>query len=159
MKKIIPVATAIGIIAYVMSCTKATSGYYSCSGPSAASDSTILLLYATRHGMDAVADTSWLYYQIIDTGTGTNPTGRSKVTFTYVGKFLNDSYFDSTSAPQTFELDSLIEGWQYGLPKIRNGGRIKLLVPSALAFGCRGNGSIQPNTPLYFDVRLIGVAN
>jgi len=74
-----------------------------------------------------------------------------------VGKFLNGDNFDSTTSPVTYELDSLVQGLQYGLLKIRAGGRIKLLVPSALAFGCVGKGNIPPNTPLYFDVSLINV--
>ncbi|HVM88335.1 MAG TPA: FKBP-type peptidyl-prolyl cis-trans isomerase [Puia sp.] len=159
MKKLLLAFVTFGIIAYVLSCTKTTSGYVSCTGPTAASDSTVLLAYANAHGITAVADTSWLYYQIIDTGSGATPYGRSKITVNYVGKYLTGVNFDSTASPATFELDSLIPAWQYGIPKIRAGGHIKLLVPSALAFGCTGNGNIQPNTPLFFDVNLISVTN
>jgi FKBP-type peptidyl-prolyl cis-trans isomerase FkpA len=157
MKKTILVLALIGTISYIFSCTKATSGYYSCSGPSAASDSTALKAYAINHGITPEADTSGLYYQIIDTGSGPNPIGRNKITVSYIGKYLTGEYLDSTTSPVTLELDSLIKGWQYGLPKIRPGGRIKLLIPSALAFGCTGSNNVPANTPLYFDVSLINV--
>jgi FKBP-type peptidyl-prolyl cis-trans isomerase len=49
----------------------------------------------------------------------------------------------------------VIDGWKIGLPLIKKGGRIKLIIPSALAYSCTGAGtSIPPNTPLYFDVTL-----
>jgi len=52
-------------------------------------------------------------------------------------------------------LNGLIKGWQYGLPKIKSGGCIKLLIPSALGYSCTGYGSsIPPDAPLYYDVYL-----
>ena len=158
MKKILIAVTLLSASIYFLSCSKSsTPGYYTCSGPTAAQDSTALLAFAKSNNMTPTADTSWLYYQIISQGTGTTPSAKSKVTVNYVGKFMNGSNFDSTTAPVTFELDSLILGWQYGLPKIQAGGHIKLLVPSSLAFGCTGSGNIPANTPLFFDVQLISV--
>ena len=81
-----------------------------------------------------------------------------QVTVTYVAKYLNGDVFDSTTAPVVLPLATLILGWQYGLPKIQPGGRIKLLIPSALAYGCEGTSNIPPNTPVYFDISLISVS-
>jgi FKBP-type peptidyl-prolyl cis-trans isomerase FkpA len=149
---------AVPLVIYSISCVKASSDSYTCTGPAASEDSAILKSFALSNNIDAVADASGLYYQIIDTGApGPNPIGKNKITVNYVGKFLSGIKFDSTTSPVVFELDSLIKGWQYGLPKIRPGGHIKLLVPSALGFGCYGNSYIPPNTPLYFDVSLISV--
>lgn len=158
MKKLLIALASLGILIYFISCNKNSSpGYYSCTGPSAAADSSTLLAFANANTITPKADTSGLYYQIIQQGSGSTPTGTSKITVTYVGKFMNGNYFDSTTSPVTFQLDSLITGWQYGLPKIQAGGHIKLLVPSALAFGCYGSGSIPPNSPLYFDITLVNV--
>ncbi|HXB45295.1 MAG TPA: FKBP-type peptidyl-prolyl cis-trans isomerase [Puia sp.] len=158
MKKAVIALAILGICIYFISCNKNTSpGYFSCTGIAAANDSSQLLAFAKAYGITPIADTSWLYYQIINQGTGAFPIGSSKITVNYVGKFMNGDNFDSTTTPATFQLDSLITGWQYGLPKIKAGGRIKLLLPSALAFGCTGNGQIPPNSPLYFDVTLISV--
>ena len=158
MKKTSIAVALLSASIYFFSCSKSsTPGYFSCSGPSAAQDSTALLAFAKSNNMTPTADTSWLYYQIISQGIGTPPSAKSKITVNYVGKFMNGTNFDSTTAPVTFELDSLILGWQYGLPKIQAGGHIKLLVPSALAFGCTGSGNIPVNTPLFFDVQLISV--
>jgi FKBP-type peptidyl-prolyl cis-trans isomerase FkpA len=43
------------------------------------------------------------------------------------------------------------------LPKIGVGGRIKMLIPSALAWGCTGYGPVPGNAPVYFDVTLLQV--
>jgi FKBP-type peptidyl-prolyl cis-trans isomerase FkpA len=158
MKKIMIILSILGILVYVISCTKTgNTAYSSCTGSPAVADSTVLLAFAKANGITPIADSSWLYYQIINQGSGASPIGTSKITINYVGTFLSGQYFDSTTAPVTFELDSLIKGWQYGLPKIQAGGRIKLLVPSALAFGCAGTTAIPPNAPLYFDITLISV--
>jgi len=66
-----------------------------------------------------------------------------------------DQLSDPTRSGWT--LSSLIEGWKIGIPLIKKGGRIKLIIPSALAYGCTGYASIPPNTPLYFDVTLTDV--
>jgi len=143
----------------MVSCSKPTSsGYFSCSGPSPADDSTQLLGFAKNNSITPIKDTSFLFYQILSQGTGITPVGTSKITVTYVGKLMDGTIIDSTgTTPRTFELDSLITGWQYGLKKIQAGGEIKLLIPSALAFGCNGTSGIAPNSPLYFDVQLLGV--
>jgi len=157
MKKLILLVIGAGFLIYLFSCVKSTAGFNSCTGPAAIDDSTALKTYAQQNGITAVHDTSWLYYQIITQGSGPAPVGTSKITVSYVGKYLNGNLFDSTISPVTFELDSLIKGWQYGLPKIEAGGHIKLLVPSALAFGCAGSGAIPSNTPVFFDINLIAV--
>jgi len=158
MKKILTLLASLGILLYFISCNKNnTPGYISCTDPTPAADSSALLGFAKANAITPTADTSGLYYQIIQQGSGSTPTGTSKITVNYVGKYMNGDYFDSTTSPVTFQLDSLITGWQYGLPKIQASGHIKLLVPSALAFGCSGSGIIPPNSPLYFDVTLLNV--
>jgi len=158
MKKVLIMLAGFGVLIYFISCNKNTSpGYFSCTGLPPASDSSALVAFAKEYAITLTADTSGLYYQIIQQGSGATPTGTSKITVTYVGKFMNGTEFDSTTSPVTFQLDSLITGWQYGLPKIQAGGHIKLLVPSALAFGCVGTGGIPPNSPLYFDITLLNV--
>lgn len=158
MNKILIVLVSFVALFYFISCNKSsTPGYFSCTGLSPASDSSTLIAFANANTITPKADTSGLYYQIIQQGSGSTPTGTSKITVTYVGRFMNGNDFDSTTSPVTFQLDSLITGWQYGLPKIKAGGHIKLLIPSALAFGCSGSGSIPPNSPLYFDIALLNV--
>ena len=154
MKRLIIATVCTALIIY--GCGKTTAGYISsyCAGPSAVSDSTALLAFAAKYGITPAADTSWLYYQIINPGTGAVPGGKSKIYVRYAGRFMDGTYFDSTATGRRFELDSLLQGWQYGLPKIKTGGQIKLLIPSALAYGCAGASGIPANAPIYFNIYL-----
>ncbi|HLK27745.1 MAG TPA: FKBP-type peptidyl-prolyl cis-trans isomerase [Puia sp.] len=156
MKKIILVIVCVTSLLYIISCAKSTPGYYSCEGVPASYDTATIALFAKQHGLTVIQDTSLIYYQIITQGSGATPTAKSKVTVNYVGTLLNGNQFDSVNAI-TFELDSVIKGWQYALPKIQTGGHIKFLVPSSLAFGCTGTPSIPANAPLFFDVQLLNV--
>jgi FKBP-type peptidyl-prolyl cis-trans isomerase FkpA len=72
---------------------------------------------------------------------------------------MDSTIFDSTTNPAKtgFTLGGLITGWQMALPKIRTGGRIKMLIPSKYGYGCSGSGPVQPNTPIFFDVTLVSI--
>jgi FKBP-type peptidyl-prolyl cis-trans isomerase FkpA len=155
MKKLFFAVLCAVLFIYVISCNKSTPGSSTCIGPSAVSDSTPLLAFAKKYGITPTVDTSKLYYEIINPGSGASPSATSKIFVRYAGRLMDGTYFDSTAATLRFAMDSLIKGWQYGLPKIKSGGRIKLLIPSALAFGCQGAaGVVPPNSPLYFDIYL-----
>jgi hypothetical protein len=71
---------------------------------------------------------------------------------------MNGTTFDSSNNV-TLPLNALIEGFKIGLPLIGIGGRIKLIIPSSLAYGCQGGGSIPSNSPLYFDITLDNATN
>lgn len=113
--------------------------------------------YASANGIDVVKHGTGMYYQILDPGTGVTPTANSTVTATYVGKLLNGAIFDSQTA--SFPLSGVIEGWQIGIPLIKKGGKIKLIIPSSYAYGCNGSSgaNIPPNAVLFFDISLIDV--
>ncbi len=158
MKHLLIAVFLISTIVYAVSCSKTTANEGSCTGPKAVTDSAQLLAFAKKYIINAVADTSWLYYEIINPGAGASPSPTSKVFVRYAGRFMDGSYFDSSTVSRRFAMDSLIKGWQYGLPKIKPGGQIKLLVPSSLAYGCRGvPGAIPVNAPLYFNIYLDSV--
>jgi FKBP-type peptidyl-prolyl cis-trans isomerase FkpA len=154
MKRIFFTIAVFVTTVYVFSCNKTSINQTSCSGPAAVTDSTALLAFAKTYGITPTADTSWMYYQIITPGTGASPVAKSKVFVRYAVRYMDGTYIDSTTTAHEFELDSLIAGWQYGLPKIKAGGEIKLLLPSELAYGCQGSTNIQSNSPLYFNIYL-----
>jgi FKBP-type peptidyl-prolyl cis-trans isomerase len=100
-----------------------------------------------------------LLYEIVKPGTGEYPKVGDVVTVHYTGTLVNGTKFDSSEGGQPAEFtlanDSVIAGWVEGLQKINKGGKIKLYIPPALAYGENGPGQIPPNSALVFDVELI----
>jgi peptidylprolyl isomerase len=97
-------------------------------------------------------------------GEGAEATGGSKVSVHYVGvAFSNGEEFDASwnrGQPFEFKLGAgqVIPGWDAGVEGMKVGGRRKLTIPSAMAYGARGAGGvIAPNEPLVFVVDLLSV--
>lgn len=159
MKKITIAAVCIAIIGYSVSCVKSTAGYTSCNGVDPAQDSAQLIHFAAD-SITLTKDTTGVYFQILDSGSGVAPVNTSGLLVTYTGMLMDKTVFarDSSSNLKGLQLGQLIPGWQIGLPKIKKGGHIKLLIPSAFAYGCAGSGNtIPPNSPVYFDIYLLDV--
>ena len=98
-----------------------------------------------------------MYYQILEEGKGDLVSLNDTVTVFYKGSILKDGYvFNETKdEPATFPLNRLIKGWQLGLPLCRVGGKIKLVIPSGLAYSIRSRASdIPPNSILVFDITV-----
>jgi FKBP-type peptidyl-prolyl cis-trans isomerase FkpA len=126
-----------------------------CQPASVSSERPQMIAYCTANNITYTEDNSGLLYQIIDPGTGMAPIATSSISVVYTGKLFTGVTFDATANPITLSLSGVIDGWKIGLPLIKKGGRIKLIIPSALAYSCTGAGSsIPPNTPLFFDVTL-----
>ena len=100
----------------------------------------------------------------IVTGEGTEAVAGSKVEVHYVGvSFTTGAEFDASwnrGEPFRFTLGrgQVIQVWDAGVAGMRVGGRRRLTIPSALAYGARGAGGvIKPHEPLVFVVDLISV--
>ena len=159
MKKMMKIALIAGFFGLMLSCTKSDSGGTGCTNVPVEKDADTIQSYITQHQLENVfKDASGLYYQVLQPGTGAYPTVSSEIKIKYKGYFLNGNVFDQNqdAASTGWILSTLIPDWQVGIPKINRGGTIRLFVPSALGYGCRGSGSvIPPNTVLLFDVELV----
>jgi FKBP-type peptidyl-prolyl cis-trans isomerase len=112
-----------------------------------------------RDGVKTTA--SGLQYEILTEGSGAMPKATDKVTVHYRGTLIDGTEFDSSYArnqPVTFPLSNVIPGWTEGLQLVKAGGKAKLYIPSALAYGERGAGpKIGPNEALVFEVELVSI--
>ena len=97
-------------------------------------------------------------------GEGEEATKGSKVSVHYVGvAFSTGDEFDASwnrGEPFAFKLGAgqVIPGWDAGVEGMKVGGRRKLTIPSAMAYGARGaGGAIKPHEPLVFVVDLLSV--
>lgn len=157
MNKLRIVLLVAGAFMLALACSKSTTGS-SCTNVPVANDVDSINYYIQEHQLENVLkDPSGLYYQILQPGTGRFPTVSSRVYIKYTGHLINGTVFDQNQDALTtgWVLSTLIPGWQIGIPKINMGGKMRLLVPSALGYGCRGSGAaIPPNSVLIFDVEL-----
>ena len=125
----------------------------------AAADDAAIQAYIKANNITAMKDSSsGLYYQVITPGTGAYPTIGSSISGQYTGKLLNGTVFDSGSIPND-PLTGFIAGWQIGIPHINTGGRILLLIPSALGYGNTTKQGIPANSVLIFTFDLTGFNN
>ncbi|MBN2615295.1 MAG: FKBP-type peptidyl-prolyl cis-trans isomerase [Bacteroidales bacterium] len=119
-------------------------------------DKQIIENYVQANNLQGTFTSSGLYYVIVSPGGSVHPTLDSTVNVDYKGSFLSGSVFDQ-GTNVSFTLNQVILGWQEGLQLIGAGGKIILIIPSALAYGTSGSGSIPSNTVLRFDVTLNSV--
>lgn len=141
----------------IVSCSGCIKDDKGCTNIKPEDEQSQILAYAQAKGIIATRHSSGMYYEIVAPGSGVTPGSSSKVTVTYTGKFLNDTQFDQSVTPISFYLNGVIEGWGVGIPLIKKGGKIKLMIPSSMAYGCNGARTIPANSVLYFDVDLIDV--
>lgn len=103
---------------------------------------------------------SGLYYKIDAPGTG-SPIGiDSTFKAEYEGKLLNGNVFDKSAAgsPVSFFLSGVVKGWQEAIPLIKEGGTIRMILPSPLGYGLEGDRGIPAFSPLYFSVKVTEVS-
>ncbi|ULQ57936.1 FKBP-type peptidyl-prolyl cis-trans isomerase [Flavihumibacter rivuli] len=155
MKKLIAVLAVALTGVLLWSCSK--SDNQSCTPVPAQNEEAQILQYVNSNNMTAVKDPSGLYYQILQEGTGSNPNLTSRVYVKYKGYLTNGTQFDALDNPSLsgWALGGLIQGWQIGIPKIKKGGKIKMVIPSSLAYGCNQVGTIPANSILVFEVELV----
>lgn len=157
MKKLTTALCLLSILVIYSSCNK------DCKLRPVSKDESQITAFAAANSYTVTKHSSGLYYQILDPGTGATPTAASRISITYKGTFLSGETFDEQTAPNNtsanpaWALSGLIEGWKIGIPLIKEGGRIRLIVPSALAYGCEDYYGIPGNSVLFFDVTLVQV--
>lgn len=133
--------------------------FVSCKKEQFEKDEEIIQQYVADNNYNATRTSTGLYYVISDTGTGSTANSASSVKVNYSGYLTNGKVFDSSpvGAPPTFKLAQLIQGWQEGIPLIKEGGKIKLIIPSALGYGSTEKPNIPKNSVLVFDIELLDV--
>lgn len=108
----------------------------------------------------AIKTESGLVYSELTAGQGASPKPTDTVKVHYRGTLINATEFDSSykrGEPTQFSLNGVIKCWTEGLQKMKAGGKSRLVCPSELAYGDRGNQSIPGGAALIFEVELVEV--
>ena len=133
--------------------------------------------YIKQNNLEPLKTASGLQYVIIEEGTGEKPVPGDTVQVNYTGALTSGDVFD-TSVKDVAEKNNIfnpmrpyepakfaigvrqvIAGWDEGLLLLPKGTKAKLIIPSELGYGERGDmrGTIPPFAPLVFDVELIDI--
>ena len=109
-----------------------------------------------------VTTRSGLKYTDLVVGTGASPRVGQTAVVHYTGTLTDGTKFDSSrdkGQPYSFPLGTgaVIKGWDEGVATMKVGGRRKLVVPPALAYGPVPRPGIPANSTLVFDVELLDV--
>ena len=136
----------------------------------AAVDDKIVADYITQNNLadsaQRVTDTSGVYYIVRNPGSGNDVfTSSTKVTVAYIGKLLvTGKVFaetDTSAFAPSYVLGQAILGWRLGIPKIKKGGEVRLLIPSRYAYGqyAQPQLGLPANAILDFDIKLYNITN
>jgi peptidylprolyl isomerase len=112
-------------------------------------------------GGEIVTTDSGLQYIEIEEGTGQTPEPGQTLLVHYKLWLASGEHVETSldGEPIEFELGRgmVIAGWEEGLATMREHGMRRLVVRPELAYGEAGQGAIQPNSTLIFDVELVEI--
>jgi FKBP-type peptidyl-prolyl cis-trans isomerase FkpA len=127
----------------------------------AAYDNASIKRYLANNNLTSVMqyDPAGFWYQISEAGTGTVAiTENSTIQMTYTATIFNGNIVDqynNASNLQPFDVPDLIQGVQIALKKYATAGALlRIVMPSSLAYGKTGSGSVPPNSCFRFDVQV-----
>lgn len=128
-------------------------------------DEFVINKFITANSLQPTLDPTRVRYIISAEGTGKETVSEtSTVKVKYTGRLLDGTVFDSSTDGVEFALNRVIEGWTKVIPgKIGVGGKIRLLIPSDLAYkgsaqtDNAGRVTIPAFSCLDFDIEIISV--
>ena len=99
---------------------------------------------------------SGLQYKIIRPGGEYKVKSDDTVIVNYKGTLIDGTIFDENDNIE-FAANRVIKGWTEGLGLLGEGGKAIFYIPSELAYGERGNSTIEPNSTLIFEVEVLKI--
>ena len=110
-----------------------------------------------------------LYIIPIEKGNGPKVQDGKQVTVNYTGRLVDGTVFDSSDPTSGFKdahepisyvvgQQSMIPGWDKAVKTMRQGDKVRIVVPSELGYGPYGGGPIPPYSTLVFDIEVLTVA-
>lgn len=114
-----------------------------------------------RHKDGVKSLPSGILYEVLKEGNGPKPKKTDSVEVHYHGTLINGVVFDSSyerGKPASFPVNAVIPGWTEVLQQMPVGSKWRVVIPSHLAYGERGAGSvIRPNMTLIFEIELLSI--
>lgn len=100
-------------------------------------------------------------YKVEASGKGKTPKLSDWIKVNYAGKHVDGRVFDKSKEgePARLRVDRTVPGWQEVLPRMREGDKWEVVIPSQLGYGAKGTGAgnIGANETLVFTIELVEV--
>jgi FKBP-type peptidyl-prolyl cis-trans isomerase FkpA len=125
--------------------------------------------YLTENGITDAPTASGLVYHEIIAGTGDFPAPGKKVTYDYVGTFLNGQVFDKSEGGTNYIIIGNSEvkaGIEEGIKLMKQGGTAKLVIPYNIAYGATGVFryvnyqyyiAVWPYSTVVYDIEILDI--
>ncbi|MES2416726.1 MAG: FKBP-type peptidyl-prolyl cis-trans isomerase [Bacteroidota bacterium] len=113
--------------------------------------------YIQENNINAIKDPSGFYYQVIEQGTGGPLLNKDSIFYNSTIKSLTGTTY---YAPKDFSNDGNYLGYitptsyRIALYHINRGGKVRVIMPSYLAFGKNGSGPIPGNEVVTADISV-----
>lgn len=129
-----------------------------------AGESELIKRYVLNNNINVEPTASGLYFIELQKGTGKKAEAGKKVKVHFTGMEIYGRIFDSSyerGRPVEFILGrgDRIPAWDEAVAMMSEGGKARLIVPSALGYGGELRNNIKPYTPLVFEIELVEVVN
>jgi FKBP-type peptidyl-prolyl cis-trans isomerase FkpA len=115
-----------------------------------------------RQGDFYTTTASGLRYHVLAAGTGPHPTDNDVALVMYEGRLPSGALFDRSDKPVPMPVKGVVPGFSEALKMMGKGGKYRFYLPAKLAYGSEekrdegGNVVIPANSPLIFDIQLLG---
>lgn len=137
--------------------------FQSSKSPSPTDAGLLNLDFTKRQGNSTRPEIKELSAQEIKVGTSSAGVAIGDIIVVhYIGALTDGKKFDSSyerKEPITVEIGkgAVIRGFEEGVIGMKIGGKRRILIPSELGYGAKGQGSIPPNSSLIFDIELLEI--
>lgn len=95
-----------------------------------------------------------VHVETLTAGNGDSPTMEDVVLINYKGTLPSGKVFDQAKQVP-MALGEVVPGFSKALVQMQRGGKYKVEIPSALAYGDKAVGDIPANTDLTFEIELL----
>ncbi|MES2688958.1 MAG: FKBP-type peptidyl-prolyl cis-trans isomerase [Bacteroidota bacterium] len=109
---------------------------------------------------DAKSTDKGVFYVTTINGTGKQVKKGDKLKVLYKGMLLNGQVFDENQKDGielTVGLGQVIPGWESMLMQMKEGQKVRAIIPWSQAYGPRGNGPIPPYSTLVFEMEILKI--
>jgi FKBP-type peptidyl-prolyl cis-trans isomerase FkpA len=91
-------------------------------------------------------------------GDGESPKPTDRVRVKYEGRTADGKVFDSSEGADV-PLDRVVKCWTAAVPKMKVGGKARLVCPSSMAYGDQGRPpQVKGGGAVVFDIELLAIA-